>query len=83
MLKPTKHSHPDRTILAVSSLILKRLLEKRLESYEELKKFITSKTDGVESLILPSIDLLFLLGVLEYRPKADAFEYTGVTDVSV
>lgn len=83
MLKPNKHTHPDRTVLAVSSLILKRLLEKRLQTYEELKRFITSKIDGVESLILPSLDFLFLLSVLEYRPKSDSFEYTGAANVSV
>lgn len=83
MLKPTKFSHPDKTIIALSALILERLMSCRLQTYEELKSFIRAKTDGVESLILPTIDLLFLLGLLEYRPKSDAFEYTGVSHVSV
>jgi hypothetical protein len=33
MLRPTKHSHPDRTIINVSVLLLGRLKAKRLEDY--------------------------------------------------
>lgn len=28
-------------------------------------------------LFLPALNLLFLLGLIEYRPKTDAVEYVG------
>ncbi|WP_414590540.1 ABC-three component system middle component 8, partial [Anabaena sp. CCY 9614] len=32
---------------------------------------------GGETLFLPSLNFLFLLGLVEYRPKTDAIEYLG------
>lgn len=77
MLKPSKHSHPDKTIVAVATLILRRLRDRRVEGFDELRYDLTSSGQGVAALILPALDLLFLLGLVEYRPKTDAFEYTG------
>ena len=32
---------------------------------------------GTSSLFLPSLNFLFLLGLVEYHPKTDAIEYVG------
>lgn len=77
MLKPSKHAHPDKTIVAVSVLLLQRLRERRIESFDELRQHLTRVQAGVGTLFLPALSLLFLLGLVEYRPKTDAFEYTG------
>lgn len=74
MLKPTKFSHPDKTVIAKSTLILNYLRKKRLVKYEELLELTTDNTD---ILFLPSINLLYILGLVEYRKKIDAFEYVG------
>ena len=37
MLRPTKHSHPDRTVISVALLLLARLQTRRLENYEALR----------------------------------------------
>ena len=36
-----------------------------------------SKVDGGKYLFLPSLNLLYLLGLVEYHKKSDAFEYIG------
>ena len=77
MLKPTKHSHPDRTVINVSLLILERLRSKRLENYDALRQFSTKQVAGGDVLFLPSLNFLYLMGLVEYRPKTDAFEYVG------
>lgn len=77
MLKPSKHAHPDKTVVAVSVLLLQRLRHRRIESFDELHQYLAHARAGVGTLFLPALNLLFLLGLVEYRPKTDAFEYTG------
>ncbi len=77
MLRPTKHSHPDRTVVNASTLILKNLKTRRVEEYVKLSEMVRKKIDGGESLFLPAVNLLYLLALIEYRPKIDSFEYVG------
>lgn len=77
MLRPTKHSHPDRTIINVALRLLTRLRDRRVESFEELRGFVRTSVKGSEALFLPALSFLYLLGLVEYRPKIDSFEYVG------
>lgn len=77
MLRPTKHSHPDRTIMAVALLLLKQLRKRRLDRYSDLRAFAKKAVTGGDVLFLPALNFLFLLGLIEYRPKTDAIEYLG------
>lgn len=77
MLRPTKHSHPDRTVVNVSLLVLTRLQKRRLEGYEALRVYVKKAVGGGDVLFLPALNFLFLLGLIEYRPKTDAVEYVG------
>lgn len=77
MLRPTKHSHPDRTVINVAILLLKHLRKRRLEHYSDLQTFAKKAVTGGEVLLLPALSFLFILGLIEYRPKNDAIEYVG------
>lgn len=77
MLKPTKHTHPDRTVVNVALLVLSRLRVRRLEDYENLRKLAKKAVIGGEVLFLPALNFLYLLGLIEYHPKTDAVEYVG------
>jgi hypothetical protein len=77
MLVPNKHSHPDHTVLAASTVLLKELRKRRLVSYDGLKIFLRKKNQSADYLFSPALSLLFLLGLVTYLPKADAFEYRG------
>lgn len=77
MLRPSKHSHPDRTVINVAMLLLGRLKARRVEEYDALKSHVKKNVSGGDVLFLPAVNLLYLLGLLEYRPKTDAFEYLG------
>jgi hypothetical protein len=77
MLRPTKHSHPDRTVVNVSLLLLVRLKSRRLDTYETLRTYATKAVAGGDVLFLPALSFLYLLGVIEYRPKTDSLEYVG------
>jgi len=77
MLRPSKHSHPDRTVISASMLVLRRLKARRVEEYEALKRLVKKNVSGGDVLFLPAMNLLYILGLVEYRPKTDAFEYLG------
>jgi hypothetical protein len=77
MLRPSKHSHPDRTVTNVSLLLLARLKKRRLDDYDALQKYAKKAVTGGDVLFLPALSFLYLLGLIEYRPKTDAVEYVG------
>jgi len=75
MIKPTKHNHPDKTVIYTSFLMLKELRKKRVVSYSNLLKLIKTKVTSGEFLFMPALNLLFLLGLIEYKAKTDSIEY--------
>lgn len=75
LLLPTKHSHPDKTIIAIATIILQRLKKVRLEQYDDLLDYLQNKNKNGEYLFLSAINFLYLLGVVEYHKKTDSFEY--------
>jgi hypothetical protein len=77
MLRPTKHSHPDRTVINVALRLLVRLKRERLGSYDDLRTFAKKTVDGGDVLFLPALNFLYLMGLVDYRSKTDAIEYVG------
>jgi hypothetical protein len=77
ILRPTKHAHPDRTVISLSLLLLARLKTRRLEDYYGLRKFAKRSVGGGDVLFLPALNFLFLIGLIDYRPKTDSVEYLG------
>lgn len=76
-LLPTKHSHPDKTIIAASFFLLKRLKKFRVEKYDSLLEALKKNNADGQFLFLPAINFLYLLGLIEYHSKNDSFEYIG------
>lgn len=77
MLRPTKHSHPDRTVLNVALIALEVLKRERLQDFTTLRNIAKKRVAGGEVLFVPAVNFLYLLGLIEYRPKTDSFEYVG------
>lgn len=77
MLRPTKHSHPDRTVLNLAMLLLVRLKARRLEPYDALRGYTRKAVAGGDFLFLPALNVLYLLGLIDYHRKTDSFEYVG------
>jgi hypothetical protein len=77
MLRPTKHPHPDRTVINVSLLLLARLKASRLDEYDNLRRYAKKAVSGGDALFLPALNSLYLLGLIEYRRKTGAVEYVG------
>ena len=77
MLRPTKHSHPDQTVINVALLLLMRLKARRVDEYDALRSYLKKKVRSGDLLFLPAVNFLFALGLIDYRPKIDSFEYLG------
>lgn len=77
MLRPSKHSHPDQTILNVAALLLGKLKVERISDYDGLRQYTRRRVRGSDFLFLPALNLLYLFGLVEYRPKTDTIEYLG------
>lgn len=77
MIRPNKNSHPDKTLMSAATVLLKRLRRRRSESFDDLRSVLTTHEADAESLFLPAVNLLFMLGLIEYRKKNDTFEYVG------
>lgn len=77
MIRPNKHSHPDKTVVSASTVLLRRLRSRRTETFEDLRGYLVKHEGDAGGLFLPAVNLLFLLGLIEYRRKNDTFEYTG------
>jgi hypothetical protein len=80
MLRPTKHSHPDRTVISASLLLLQRLKDRRIEEYGKLLGYVKKYVSGGEVLFLPALNFLFLLGLVEYHSMTDSVEYVGANE---
>ncbi|GAB2739987.1 ABC-three component system middle component 8 [Sinomonas soli] len=77
MLTPNKHSHPDETVVAAATDLLGALIQERLLSYDELRARLRERLRDADFLFTPALDFLYILGVVEYRPTIDSFEYVG------
>lgn len=75
MLRPTKYSHPDSTVISVSLLLLRALKESRIIEYSELLKMTKSHISGGENLYIPALSFLFIMGKVRYHQNTDSFEY--------
>ena len=83
MLRPSKHSHPDRTVINVALLMLVHLKARRVVEYEKLRAFAKKSVIGGDVLFLPALNFLFLMGRINYLPKTDSIEFTGPSNEAV
>lgn len=79
MLEATKHNHPDQTVLAAATVILKELKKLQVVKFDDLKRSLSKKKIDVDYLFTPALSLLYLLGLVEYLAKNDSFAYKGAS----
>jgi len=61
-------------------LILTRLKVRRVDEYDVLRKYAKRSVAGGDVLFFPALNFLYLMGMIEYRPKTDAVEYVGLNE---
>jgi hypothetical protein len=78
MIRPTKHSHPDRTVVYASTVLLRHLMTRRILPFEDAKKYVVDHVVGGDYLFLASLNLLFLLGLISYHTRTDSIEFINL-----
>lgn len=78
LLLPNKNAHPDLTILSVSAFLLSILKKCKVQAYSDLYGKLTAHEERASYLFEGALDLLFLLGLIQYHPKNDIVEYVGI-----
>jgi hypothetical protein len=76
MLRPTKYTNVNVSVLAVSCELLKVFKKNKTATYSEILNTIINKK-GIEakSIFLPALSFLFLLGKIEYYERTDIIKY--------
>jgi hypothetical protein len=77
MLRPNKHMNPDRSILSLAGALLSHMRTVRMETYSGLVDHAKGQFSGADAIFIPTMALLFLLGLVSYHRKSDSFEYIG------
>jgi hypothetical protein len=57
--------------------VLARVKKLRIEEYANLRDYAKKSVSGGDLLFLPALNILFLLGLIDYQPKTDVIEYVG------
>ncbi|MGE8351170.1 MAG: ABC-three component system middle component 8 [Pseudomonas protegens] len=78
LLLPNKNAHPDLTILSVSAFLLTVLKKHKVQAYSDLYSKLAIHEERASYLFEGALDLLFLLGLIQYHPKNDIVEYVGI-----
>lgn len=79
MISPKKHNHPDKTLVYTSYLMLDKLRKERVLNYDNLLKYVKENVTSGEFLFMPSLNFLYLLGLIEYKTRTDSIEYIEKT----
>ncbi len=76
-IQPDKYTDPDKSVMYAATLMLKSLKAGRYVSFDKLLSVVKKATDCDYVLFMPAINLLYLLGLVEYHSTNDSFEYIG------
>lgn len=76
MITPQKHLNLDLSVLRVSALSLKELSKRGVIDFDTLRSRVCRKVGSdVDLVFVNALNLLFLLGKIEYHVKNDSIEY--------
>lgn len=80
MLKPTKFTNPDTATLNISAKVLKYLAKDNCIRYDDLLRKITALYGNkVQDVFSSALNLLFLLGKVEYLLEIDSIKIINET----
>ena len=76
-IQPDKYTDPDKSVMYAATLMLKSLKCDRYIAFDKLLSVEKQATGCDYVLFMPAINLLYLLGLVEYHSTNDSFEYRG------
>lgn len=81
MIKPSKYTNIDLSVIGLSSEILKLLLSENPLKYNQvIGRIIHKKGEGVKQNFLLALSFLYLIGKIEYMPNEDVIKLITVKE---
>jgi len=75
MLKPDKHTNPVLSVVNIAGLVIERIRNDEIVSYDDLLSNLVNQTsESVKDIFLYSLSFLYLLDKIEYIPDLDALK---------
>lgn len=75
MLKPDKHTEIKYSIVFLSALMMKEILDNGIIKYDDLKNSLADKVgQGINENYEYTLSYLYLLGKIEYVDKLDSLK---------
>ena len=75
MIFPAKHLDLNTCVLRAASILLSKLQSMRVCTYADLRASLSVIGDDADVTFVHAINLLFLLGRVDYHPQTDSLEY--------
>ena len=75
MLKPTKYTNINLSVIGLSAEMIKLLKNDNIQKYDQiLSKIIYKNGKQAKENFLQALSFLYLMGKIKYYPKDDVFE---------
>lgn len=75
MIRPEKHLDLNSCVLRAASILLSKLKNVRVCTYSDLRASLAVIGEDMDVTFVHAVNLLFLLGRIEYHPQTDSLEY--------
>lgn len=76
MIRPTKYMDPNTSILNVSAEVLAELMKTSIRTLQELDELVQTRIEEKARInFIPAINLLYLIGCIDYDVETDAVYY--------
>lgn len=76
MIRPTKHLDLDLSVLRAGAVMLAALRKARVMPLFEFRaKLVSALGNDGESMFVPTVNFLYLIGRVEYHARTDSVEY--------
>lgn len=75
MIRPEKHLDLNSCVVRAASILLSKLKNARVCTYSDLQASLAIIGEDMDVTFVHAVNLLFLLGRIEYHPQTDSLEY--------
>ena len=75
MIRPVKHLELNSCVLRAASILLLKLKNTRVCTYTDLRASLAVMGEDIDVTFVHAVNLLFLLGRVDYHPQTDSLEY--------
>ena len=81
MIRPTKHMNLRYSVVNISCDVLKIMSKQKIIEYSDLLAKLQLKYgEDVKYNFIPSLNLLYLFGKIQYYPENDVFEMVPLNE---